>query len=131
MCWIEQNHNNVYSLSKRINKHTMEKILWHIKLSQGSVQMVSEYTFIQASKIIDVSVSCNNHQLIICSMNVRACSLEALTVTYATLVHRFQAECDTEIGTFTFAQLCDGKVPVTNYLVCSYYFFNAFRANLH
>jgi len=64
-----------------------------------------------------------------CTKNIRACSLEALTVTSAALVHRFQAECDTETGTFIFAQLCDGKIP--NYLVCSYYFFNAFRANLH
>ena len=107
----------------------MEKILWHIKLNQRSVQLVSEYTFIEASMIIDVSVSCNNHQLIIRTMNIMARSLEALTVTSATLVHRFQAECDIEIGTFIFAQLCDGKVP--NYLVCSSYFFTAFRANLH
>ena len=62
-------------------------------------------------------------------MNIRARSLEALTVKSVSLVHRFQAECDTEIGTYIFAQLCDGKVP--NYLVCSSYFLNAFRANLH
>jgi hypothetical protein len=53
-------------------------MLWHIKLNQGSVELVSEYTFIHASKIIDLSVSFNNHQLIICVMNIRACSLEAL-----------------------------------------------------
>jgi hypothetical protein len=106
----------ILQLNKRVTKHTLQNILWYIKLNQ--VQLVSEYTFIHASKIIDVSVSCSNHQLIICAMNIRTCSPEAITVTSATLVHRFQAECVTEIETFISVQLYDDKV--TKYLVCSY-----------